>query len=330
MKLKLNKKNKYKYKNKYKSFLKCIKLFSCNNKFIIFLLLLTNFIFINNFIELSDNNEIKINHKYIIINKTNESKKNSKYIKNKAIEMKIKYYENFLTDIPNYLHTHIYSNNIYWCWLQGINNAPDLYKAAFNSIKNKCTNHNIIIINKTNLFDYVKFPDYILEKYQKKIIDNTHFSDLLRLELLIKYGGTWIDASVLVTKYNEIFFKKDLFFFRTNWFITSEKENPVLKTTRDLLYEYWRKENYLCHYFIFHLLFNFAYNKYISDYLQMPNFSNIPVHYMQKQLTYRFNITLFTNILNEASIHKLTNKFSKSKDSFYFYIINKYNKIDKH
>jgi hypothetical protein len=41
-----------------------------------------------------------------------------------------------------------------------------------------------------------------LEKYQKKIIDNTHFSDLLRLELLIKYGGTWIDASVLVTKYN--------------------------------------------------------------------------------------------------------------------------------
>jgi hypothetical protein len=123
-----------------------------------------------------------------------------------------------------------------------------------------------------------------------------------------------------VTKYNEIFFKKDLFFFRTvndteiagsNWFITSEKENPVLKTTRDLLYEYWRKENYLCHYFIFHLLFNFAYNKYISDYLQMPNFSNIPVHYMQKQLTYRFNITLFTNILNEAYICFGTTKMLK-------------------
>ena len=42
----------------------------------------------------------------------------------------------------------------------------------------------------------------------------THFSDLLRLELLIKYGGTWVDASVLITKYTKDYFNKDLFFFK--------------------------------------------------------------------------------------------------------------------
>ena len=113
----------------------------------------------------------------------------------------------------------------------------------------------LIIINNTNLKQYIRFPSFIIEKFQKKEFSNTHFSDLLRLELLIKYGGTWIDASVLITKYNKLFFKNDLFFFRaikitsdvgSSWFITSEKESPVLKTTRDLLYEYWRKENYLC------------------------------------------------------------------------------------
>jgi len=29
----------------------------------------------------------------------------------------------------------------------------------------------------------------------------------------VKYGGTWIDASVLMTKYEERFFRNDLFFF---------------------------------------------------------------------------------------------------------------------
>ena len=30
-------------------------------------------------------------------------------------------------------------------------------------------------------------------------ITKTHLSDLLRLELLIRYGGTWIDATVFCT-----------------------------------------------------------------------------------------------------------------------------------
>ena len=202
-----------------------------------------------------------------------------------------------------------------------------------NSVKKNSNGHNIIIINQTNLNKYVKFPSYILEKYNKNIFSNTHFSDLLRLELLIKYGGTWIDASVLMTKYDETFFNKDLFFFKTfndkrisgsSWFLTSEKESPVLKTTRDLIYEYWRKENSLCDYFLFHLFFKFGYEKYINDYSKMPDFSNIPPHYLQKNLLNRFNETIYRSIIKSSSVHKLTKKFSQKNDSFFYYIINSY------
>ena len=257
------------------------------------------------------NNKQKINDNKFGFQKQNLS------LQNINIGTKLKYYENYIENIPDYNHTHIYSDNIYWCWLQGLNNAPELYKATFNSVKNNCINHNIIIINQTNLYQYIKFPSFILEKYNKKIIDNTHFSDLLRLELLIKYGGTWIDASVLITKYDKTFFKNDLFFFKTvndsrisgsNWFITAEKESPVLQTTRDLIYEFWRKENYLYDYYIFHLLFKFAYQKYINDFIKIPYFSNIPVHYLQKQLLNKFNISLYSYILKIASVHKLTKK----------------------
>ena len=174
-----------------------------------------------------------------MLNNKQNIKNNKSNIIVKDFDSKIKYYENLIDDIQIYNHTHAYNNNIYWCWLQGLNNAPELYKATLNSVIINCKNHNIIIINNTNLHKLVRFPSFILDKHKEKIIDNTHFSDLLRLELLIKYGGTWIDASVLITKYDKRFFKRDLFFFRafnnsrvsgSNWFITAEKENPVLMT----------------------------------------------------------------------------------------------------
>ena len=259
-------------------------------------------LFENDLYKLRDNT----NNSKTIIKKNNfiKKKNNSNSINNHC-SSKINYYQNFINDTLTYDHTHIYSDNIYWCWLQGIDKAPDLYKATFNSVKKECNNHN------------------------------THFSDLLRLELLIKYGGTWIDASVLITKYEKIFFRQDLFFFKSvnnprvagsNWFITSEKGSPILKSTRDLLYEYWRKENNLCDYFIFHLLFKLSYQKYYNDYLNMPNFSNVPVHYLQRELIKKFNYTKYLDLVENISIHKLTKKlrFPSNKYSFANFIINHY------
>ena len=168
-----------------------------------------------------------------------------------------------------------------------------------------------------------------MEKYEKKYFSDTHFSDLLRLELLIKYGGTWIDASVLITKYEDRFFKKDLFFFNlSSWFITSEKDSPVLKTTRDLLYEYWRRENDLCYYFLFHEFFLIAFNRYKEDYFDMPDISNAPEHYLQNYLMKPMNIKEYLNLVKNISVHKLNIKFInknfKSKDSYLNYIFDEY------
>ncbi len=149
------------------------------------------------------------------------------------------------------------------------------------------------------------------------------------VNLLIKYGGTWIDASVFMTKYEERFFRKDLFFFNlSSWFITSEKGSPVLKTTRDLLYEYWRRENYLCYYFLFHESFSIAFDRYKEDYYDMPDISNRPEHYLQDYLMKKMNIDKYLNLVKNISIHKLNIKFIskhfKSKNSFLYYIIDKY------
>ena len=239
----------------------------------------------------------------------------------------------FLKNLSYYNHTHETRKTIFWCWLQGLENAPKLYLANLNSLYLNCKGFNIVIITEKNMLDYVSFPDYVLDKYHKGMMTPTHFSDMLRLELLIKFGGTWIDASVLITKYEEKFFDKDLFFFQDNivacagssWFITAEKDNPVLKTTRALLYEYWKTANELYNYFLFHLFFKMATERYIEDIKKIPYYSNKPVHYLQAELTKVYSEKRYKDILKNVFVHKLTIKLNNIKNnSFYHHVINEY------
>ena len=269
----------------------------------------------------------------------------SNFNNNKIKKKKLKYlyflklkYKKYIEELPYYNHTHIISNKIFWCWLQGQKNITIISKACLNSIFRFCKSHVIILINENNINKYVHFPPFILKKYNKKYISKAHFSDLLRLELLIKYGGTWIDSTVLITKYNDIFFNKDLFFFQSskpifyagsNWFITSEKESPILKTTRDQLYEYWSKNDQVHDYFIFHFFLKIACDKYDKDYKKMPFYLNENPHKLQIELFQPFKENKFKHILNISSIHKLTRKHKPNitKGLFYHHILREFNSI---
>lgn len=226
-------------------------------------------------------------------------------------------YNHFIQEEPIYNHTHQKTKKIFWCWFQGEEKAPEISKACLNSIMKYCKNHEIIIINEKNIIKYAHFPPFILNKFKNKMFSKTHFSDLLRLELLIKYGGTWIDSTVLITDYDNNFFNKDLFFFQmshsklfagSSWFLSAEKESPILKTTRDLLYEFWRKNSHLFHYYLFHYFFKISCDKYIEDYKNIPFFSNAPVHFLQFELYKPYNLLKYKQILSLSSIHKLTRK----------------------
>lgn len=88
-----------------------------------------------------------------------------------------------------------YRDCIWICWWQGIENAPELVKKCVESIKKHAGNHKVIIITDENVREYVQFPSWIEEKYEKGIISKTHISDFLRLKLLAEYGGMWLDST---------------------------------------------------------------------------------------------------------------------------------------
>lgn len=245
-------------------------------------------------------------------------------------------YKDYLNDLPIYNEGNDRENKIWWCRLQGEENAPKLNKSCLKSVREFIKGKEIAVITSDNLSDYVKFPKYIIQKHNKWIMPNAHFSDLVRLELLIRYWWTWIDSSVLLTWYEKTFFDSDFFMFNnfeswddsivsSNWFITSNKNNPILLTTRDLLFKYWEENNYLINYFIFHLFFTMATKKYSEIWNKVPKYSNIPPHTMQREFLQEYNKERFKELKKISSVHKLNHKINRknlAKNSLFEYIEN--------
>ena len=87
---------------------------------------------------------------------------------------------------------HEHPKVIWWCWLQGIENAPPIVRACYNSLVHgewfKANGYKVNVIDAENWKQYIELPEYIVKKWEKKQIPPALFSDLLRLELMIKYG----------------------------------------------------------------------------------------------------------------------------------------------
>lgn len=207
---------------------------------------------------------------------------------------------------------------IWWCWFQGEENAPDLCKACLASLRLNYPDYDIRVVTQENLHQYVHMPDYIEEKFRKGQIGAAHYSDILRTLLLIEHGGAWIDSTVFSTKRAEDLLRQPFFVYQnfmkenkacvlSNWMIVSSRGgNPILLLTRDLLFQYWKDYSYTAHYFIFHLFFTMAAERYREFWRQVPVYSNVPVHVLQFELFAPYRKERFEQIKHMADFHKLT------------------------
>ena len=80
---------------------------------------------------------------------------------------------------------HERSNKVWFCWMQGLEQAPKLVRVCYESLKNNLQGREIIVLTSKNIHDYVSLPDFIEEKYRKGVMTAAHYADMLRLELLI-------------------------------------------------------------------------------------------------------------------------------------------------
>lgn len=245
-------------------------------------------------------------------------------------QLKSKYYKSLVKFDENYndgvLHEN--SNKIWICWLPGIENAPEIVKLCCNSVRTNLKDHELILISAENMLEYVDIPQFIIEKWKKGIISYTHLADYLRLELLIKYGGLWLDATVFCSSSDipDYINDSDLFIYQqltlnkygrstfvSSWLISARSNNKILMATRDLLKEYWGKNDYALDYFIFHQFMTLALEFYPESLDNiMPVDSSTP-HLLQHNLFETYDATFWKSLKERTCFHKLTYKFDDEK-----------------
>lgn len=252
-------------------------------------------------------------------------------VDNKIINRLRKKYKNYILDNKEMIlqesSKREYSDKIWFLWLQGIEQAPEIVKMCYNSIQQNLDNRELILLTDNNYRDFITFPDYIQEKIDEGIITKTHLSDLLRLELLTKYGGTWVDATVYISSSNfpNYMLKSDLFLFQklkpgldgnprsiSSWYITSCTNNPILLLAKGLLFEYWKNNNYLIDYFLLHDFIELAIETYPDEWKKVVPFSSSTPHILLLRLFDSFNEEMWTSIVSQTSIHKLTYKYDSN------------------
>lgn len=251
------------------------------------------------------------------------------------IELKNSYSDFVIKQPELWLNNENIPRIIWWCWLQGEENSPEICKVSLASLKKYYYDCEIIILTKDNIDSFVALPKYIEEKYASGNISSAHYSDILRTFLLCKYGGVWIDATVLCTGRDNVIFEGDMFAFKhalrglygivsSSWLLSAIPRHPILLLTRDLLCSYWRCNDTLFHYFLFHMFLTLAAEKYADIWNNIPLFSNVPPHILQYELGNTFSEKRFSQIKKMSNFHKLTYRVSelvKRDKTFYNYII---------
>ncbi|MDR1886420.1 MAG: glycosyltransferase, partial [Prevotellaceae bacterium] len=220
-------------------------------------------------------------------------------------------------------NTKIEEAPVWVCWWDGEQAMPDIVKACYRSVCNNAETHPVRLITKYNCREFITVPDCIIDKVDRGIISITHLSDILRMCLLHDYGGLWTDATVFVTgKFRASLFEQDLFTIRnsvaisfdteeycwTTFFIGGTKGNPFFAFMRDILCEYWKKEETLIHYFLMDYCIGIAYDKMpvIRSMIEKIPYSNPQMFGICQNLDKEFDIELYNRICSDTDFHKLT------------------------
>lgn len=215
----------------------------------------------------------------------------------------------------------------YWESKDGI--VPPLVQACLNSVDKFKGNRKRIILTYDKLKDYIDLPQNIYELKENGKMNLAHFVDIVRTALLIKYGGVWIDSTVLLTEELPDFVESDLFFFQndekvdldglcgTNYFIAAQPDNIILKQTLASMLAYWKENRFLVNYFTHMHIITMVARRNKDEWAKIPFFSFYPVQRLQTELLNPFDEKRWAQLKRTTPIHKLTHKrkvLSKKKE----------------
>ena len=145
------------------------------------------------------------------------------------------------------------------------------------------------------------------------------YTDLMRVALLEHYGGTWMDATILLTdEIPQEILNSDFFVFHNSlgeidnpvlypvWFIHAKQHNRTICEIRNVLFAYWKRNNHVPEYLFSNIVITQIMRLSPEVERKMPYLNSDYSEYLVRVLGDKFTEEKFNWIKRLTGIHKLT------------------------
>lgn len=162
---------------------------------------------------------------------------------------------------------------IWMLWFQGWDAAPPIARACLASWRRHNPDWELVPLENDNLTQYVDL-DYAVPTVCGKWLPAAAHSELVRVALLKRHGGVWVDGSVYCAKPLDEWLSSHMpagFFafdrpgpdrMLSSWFLATLASSPVVDGWLDAARTYWDARSTWHRYYWFHDLFAQIYDEH--------------------------------------------------------------------
>ena len=226
---------------------------------------------------------------------------------------------------------------IWVCWWQGEEQMPEIVRMCHARLKQVIPQDKaeLHLLTLENYQEYVDIPDLIREKFEQGIVTMATMSDVLRFQLLARYGGYWLDATVFFTgKIPEEYFTKDFYCQRMhsnpekvrreackgNWCgfsMEGRAGNIIFRYMNDAFDLWWQKHNDIVDYVLIDYLLWTGYRKIpaIKAIIDTVPDNNEDIFELYQVLDQPYSEELYQRTIKRNVMHKLTYKIDLVKET---------------
>lgn len=237
---------------------------------------------------------------------------------------------------------------VWICSWNGEDNEPKTVRRCIESVRRNIDRQKceLYIITLANCQEYAAFSPEIIDKFNAGQINPDTLSERLRMELLYRYGGVWIDSSYFVCddRINQVIGKSGFYSLKSKtsegasdivkllWssdFIKGNAGFPLFGFVMEAFDEYYRYKDELVKYSIIDFFIDIAYEKLetVRNVVDSVEVNNSDVNFFRHNACRLFDMNVWSEIVKDTWLFKLDKnqqyreKNIVGRDTFYGRII---------
>lgn len=237
-------------------------------------------------------------------------------------------------------------NRVWVFWYTGLESAPQIVKKCIEEMR-KITDIDLVFLDKTNLDQYFIWNSDIKSKFENGKISVTFLTDIIRNQLMARYGGFWFDSTLLFLDKDFIIKHRDLSYYSLKhsdyaacshfnegkWssFLSGTQKNHLLPAfTTDLFEWYFSKYDEIPDYFFIDYAYCLIYEKFPEIRLEIDSLEseNRDVFYIGRNIRRKCSDNTWNKVISQNKVQKLIwridnpEELLKHKNGLYYRVLN--------